>query len=237
MMRRNLTLALAGGALALGLMVAAPAEAGHAGWSFGAGFRVGGFDFQIGFRDGGRYGPGPYFHTRGALSYPGHRCGSYCLRSGRDFYHHYTCPLVGLHFSRFGYSSGYYLEAYPPPGFFFRGYYGGYHDRHYRHRAPSRRHGYYLHRDRHRDRWWDHRGDRWDRRDQRRDRRRDWRRDRRHDRRDERRDWRRDRRDDRRDWREDRRHDRRRHRLRDRDDRRRDDDRPRARRRGRRGPG
>lgn len=148
-MRRTMIVAAAGGALIAGLAMAPPAEASH-GWSFGAGFHVGGVHFRVGFGPRARsHYPVPFFHTTHRLAYRGHSCHGACFRRGRGFYHHAACPVVGFHFRRAGHHVGWTLDRYSP----FRGYRGG-----YGHRGYYEPYGYYRDRGHHRDyRYRDHR--------------------------------------------------------------------------------
>lgn len=145
-MIRRLTLLAAGFALMAGMAATRAAEAGHRDWFFGAGFRVGGFDFQIGFHQPVAprplYGPGLFFYTTRPLRYGGYGCHDACFRGGGGYFHHAACPLVGHHFHRHGYSAGFYLQGFAPWGPFYDRGYRGHHHRH-----PSRSHGYYLYRD------------------------------------------------------------------------------------------
>ncbi len=140
-MRARLMLVAAGGLLIAGLAAAPPAEAAH-GWSFGAGFHVGGAHFRVGFGPPGfGHYPGPFLLTTHRLGYPGQRCHGACFRRGGGFYHHPACSVVGFHFGRGGYSLGHYLDRYSP----YRGHrsYGrGY-------RGPYRSYGHYGYRDHH----------------------------------------------------------------------------------------
>ena len=151
-MKARLVLIAAAGVLLGGLALAPPAEAGHLGWSFGAGFHVGGLHFQVGFSPVGYGGyPGPYFLTTGRLHYPGHGCRGACFRRGAAIYHHASCPLLSFHLRGFGYGPDHFVRNYSP----YRGYgrsYGRY---------PNRSYGHYY-RDGYRDRFRSHRG-RYDR--------------------------------------------------------------------------
>lgn len=148
-MKARLILIAVAGALLGTLALAPPAEAGHSGWSFGVGFHAGGLHFRIGFAPHGYSGyPGPFFLTTSRLHHRGYGCHGACFRSGAGYYHHASCPLLGLHFRRGGYGPDHYLRSYSP----YRGYgpYWGYGSRYYRY--PGRAYGYYY-RDGHRDRF------------------------------------------------------------------------------------
>ena len=142
---------IAAAAVVLGTLAAAPpAQAGHLDWSFGVGFHVGGLHFRVGFAPYGHAGyPGPFFFTTSRLHYPGYGCHGACFRRGPAFYHHASCPLVGLHFGRVGYRPGYFIDHYAPHRFYGRGYapyrnraYGHYYRDGYRDRfrSPGSRH-------------------------------------------------------------------------------------------------
>jgi hypothetical protein len=163
---------VAGGVLVAGLALAPPAEAGH-GWSFGAGFRVDGVHFRVGFgpQGFGHYGA-PFFVTSHRLGYRGYACHGGCFRRGGSFYHHAACPVVGFHFHRGGHYVGHYLQRFSPyPAYRgYRGYRGdyrpwgvwGYREPYPRYRPYDRYRGaprYYQHDYWRRYRDWDHDSD------------------------------------------------------------------------------
>lgn len=135
-MKARLVLIAAAGVLLGGLALAAPAEAGHLDWSFGAGFHVGGLHFNIGFSPVGYAGyGGPFFYTTSRLHYPGHVCTGACFRRGAAFYHHPACPVLGVHLRGFGYGPNHFILNYSP--YRYRGYAPGYRG------YPNRSYGYY----------------------------------------------------------------------------------------------
>lgn len=160
---------------------AAPARAGHSGWSVGAGFHIGGVQFSLAFGGHDHHRPGYYYRTDHRLRYRGHRCTDRCFRDGGYAYHAPSCSLVAAHFDHHRVAPVVLFDRYAPPPVW-RGHY--YED----HRPPYRydRHDRYdrEHRYDRYDRFDRH--DRYDRRHDRRDRyydrhdRRHWK-DRRHD--------------------------------------------------------
>lgn len=150
---------------------------GHRGgdWVFGAGFRVGGFHFSIGFAEP-RYGYQPvhYYRSSPRLAYRGHRCHDRCFRHERYAYHHRDCPLVRHHFGRYRVEPRHVFARYAPRYGYYdrdrRGYerYDRY-DRYDRHDRYDRRHRRH---DRDDDRWQDRRGRHRDRDHDHRDRHR-----------------------------------------------------------------
>ena len=155
---------------------AAPARAGHSGWSIGAGFHIGGVHFSLAFGGHGHHRPGYYYRTDHPLRYRGHRCSDRCFRARGHVYHHPGCSLVTAHFHHYRVPPVAIFDRYAPPPVW-RGH-------HYRDvRPPYRYHGYYDH-DRY-DRWHDRRDRYHDRRERYSERRHD-RRDRHYDRHDRR---------------------------------------------------
>ncbi len=203
MKRPVLVLALATLAITVGGAFE-PAEAGRLRWHAGADFRVGGFDFSIGFSGPQHYGidyrPDFYYRTRAPLRYAGYQCSSACYMRDSWSYHHRSCPVVGHHFALGGfdpYPAWHHVQyawfgGYPAPWYYtyrdhdyrrygYRDY--GYHGRrHYGHKYRGHGHGYGHYKGRGRGHYKGHRSDdRYDRRYDRRDHRRD---DRRYERRD-----------------------------------------------------
>ena len=166
---------------------ATPAAAGLDTWHFGGGFNVGGIFFRVGYAEAGPFGSSFSFEAAKPFSYRGYGCSSYCYRQGPRFYHHPTCSAVHRHFGHYGYSPGYFIQHYGPPGHYRRHshyyapprwnvhYYGSpyRHDRWDRRGYSPRKHGHHKHkfdrgrRDRYRhDTYRDHRQrDDHDRRD------------------------------------------------------------------------
>ena len=118
--------ALLAGATIVGAL-AAPreAEAGPWGWLAHGHFRVGGFDFSVGYHRRshhgqhhgqhhypGSYRPVTYYRVNRPISYRGYRCGSACYRSEGSYYHHNACPVVLHHLRRHGYSPGGHPERH-----------------------------------------------------------------------------------------------------------------------------
>lgn len=169
-MIRTLTSLTLGAAMILAPGLAAPAAASHSDWSFGAGFRLGGFYFSIGLGPG-RYGPPAYYYRMPErLAYRGHRCDDRCYQRDGYYYHHEACPVVGYHLARYQVDRHDLFYRYAPR---YDGRYGrhdGYdrydrYDRHDRYddrhdRYDDRRYGY----DRRDDRRWQDRRYRHDHR-------------------------------------------------------------------------
>jgi len=135
---------------------ASPASAGIDTWHFGAGFRVGGIDFRVGYAEAGPYGSSFYFEAAKPFRYRGYACSSYCYRQGPRYYHHPSCSAVHHHFGLHGYAPGYYMEhygppiAYPPPAYIYGppGWYVRYYG-HYDHQYRDRRYRDRHHKDKH----------------------------------------------------------------------------------------
>ena len=144
-MSRAVPVAVLSLALAFAPVLAAPAEAGHRGWSIGAGFHVGGVHFVLAFGAHGRYHPDYYYRTHHRVHHRGYSCSDRCFRQSRYSYHHGSCPLLGRHF---GVHRAYHAEVFdyyaPPPvweGRYYGSYEPGYTDRRY-HRDYDRYESY-----------------------------------------------------------------------------------------------
>ena len=190
MKKTGIILAAIFAAIAVGGL-AAPAAA-HSGWSFGAAFNVGGFEFVVARDHGGLHvAPRFFYRVRQPLRYQGYRCHGGCEYRAGYYYHHADCPLVQYHFRRHRYRPYDWGRDYDRRFDYGHRYYGPYkYKKRYfkdRHRHDYRHRGRYDHRyrgDHHRydkDRWRRDRGrgdreyrERYDRREYRRhDERRD----------------------------------------------------------------
>ena len=136
------------------------AHRGYGGFSIGASFSVGGFDFALGYGAGsygGPYADVHYYRTSKPLHYRGYRCHGGCYENAGYAYHHAACPVVAYHFRKYSF------DPYASYGSFFHPRYRSYthygtpygYGRYYRHHPKSYRH--YNH-DRYRYRDWSHRG-------------------------------------------------------------------------------
>jgi hypothetical protein len=130
------------------------AAADHAHWDFGASFRLGNVHLTIGYQPV-RYGaPTYYYRTHNHVHYDGYECSDRCYRSGRDYYHPESCPVV-LHLL--------HLQRVHPHRLFARhassydGRFAGY-DPYAFHRSYGRGHGSYGYRDHDGDHWRGRRG-------------------------------------------------------------------------------
>ncbi|MDY7094292.1 MAG: hypothetical protein SX243_15075 [Acidobacteriota bacterium] len=126
-----------------GLVPEAHADHDRSWLAFGTSFRIGGLQFSIGLRSGGR--GGDYF-VRGhhPIRYRGYKCTDACYRSRDYYYHHQDCPVIRHHFSRYGFHPRQVFSAYAPRLDY--GYRDGYGDRYYRddHRPRYRGNGRYY---------------------------------------------------------------------------------------------
>ena len=75
-------------------------------WSGFGDFRIGDVHFSVGVHSAhtgrSRRHPGYYYRTTHRLNHKKHRCGAYCYRRSQYNYHHESCPLLGVHFERYG---------------------------------------------------------------------------------------------------------------------------------------
>ncbi len=103
MKKPALILALA--ALAIPLMGASTPAQASVRWHAGAGFRVGGLDFSIGFNAPSYFAPGYrpvfFYRTRAPLHFDGYACTSACYIRDSYRYHDRACPLVRRHFAAY----------------------------------------------------------------------------------------------------------------------------------------
>lgn len=99
-MRKILLTVALGALLIAGPGFALPAAA-SADWVFGAGFRLGGFHFSIGYYAGDR-GPSDYYYrVPERVAYSGYECSDRCYHRGDYYYHHESCPVVAHHLARY----------------------------------------------------------------------------------------------------------------------------------------
>ena len=88
-------------------------------WTGFGDFRIGDVHFSVGVHSAhtGRSGrhPGYYYRTTHRLNYKKHQCGAYCYRRSNYDYHHESCPLLGVHFERYGASPAYYAPRSREP--------------------------------------------------------------------------------------------------------------------------
>ena len=120
-------------------------------WTGVGDFRIGDVHFSVGVHSAhaGRYGrqPGYYYRTTHRLHYKKHRCGAHCYRRNDYVYHHEGCPLLGVHFERYGAPPAYYAprswgrrDGYRYDGYDYRSrdQHRGHGPRHHKNRGQGR---------------------------------------------------------------------------------------------------
>jgi len=119
-------------------------DRGRGGWHAQTGFRVGDFNFSLGYHESGKRGnyyhrPKYYYRTKSHVSYKGYQCDSGCYKRSSNYYHVPACPLVRQHFRTFRFVPPPLPYYYSPYGAEFYYYPPSYYNERW---APYRSRGY-----------------------------------------------------------------------------------------------
>jgi len=102
-------------------------DRGHDSWHAQTSFRVGDFNFSLGYNAPARgsshhYQPRYYYRTSSEVNYRGYQCDSSCYKRKDHYYHTPSCPLVRQHFRVFRYLPPplpYYYSPYGAEGYYY----------------------------------------------------------------------------------------------------------------------